>query len=116
MPSLGIAPRSERCTDPSTMSAQSMAPVSGIFPTDGSLHRLEIGISGNPAFAISRGSRGASSLTPEPDRRFPGISCSPSLLGWGEGHWPRNPPFEFLPADLEYDGAPRGALEVVRGD
>src|SRR5450759_2099638 len=52
------------------------APVSGIFPTDGSLHRLEIGISGNPAFAISRGSRGASSLTPKPDRRFPGMLLS----------------------------------------
>src|SRR5664280_3282616 len=76
MPSLGIAPRSERCTDPSTMSAQSMAPVSGIFPTDGSLHRLEIRISGNPAFAISRGSRGASSLTPELNLTAAFLACS----------------------------------------
>ena len=46
-------------------------------PTQGHLPR--------PAgrFAISRGSRGASSLTPEPDRRFPGMLLSPSPFGSG---------------------------------
>src|SRR5659263_175439 len=116
MPSLGIAPRSERCTDPSTMSAQSMAPVSGIFPADGSLHRLDIGISGNPAFAISRGSRGASSLTPEPDRRFPGMLLSPSPFGSGSAIGPRNLPSSFSQLNWEYDGAPGGALEVEEVD
>src|SRR5664280_2655973 len=94
------------------MSAQSMAPVSGNFPTDGSLHRLDIGISGNPAFAISRGSRGASSLTPEPDRRFPGMLLSPSPFGSGVSHWTQKPPFEFLPAEL---GIRRSASWRIRG-
>ena len=46
------------------MPPQSMAPVSGVFPADWPLRLLGIGISGNPAFAISRGSPG----TPNPGR------------------------------------------------
>src|SRR2546430_5479103 len=44
MPSLGIAPRPEGCVDPGTRSTQGTAPVSGVFPADGCLHRLEIGL------------------------------------------------------------------------
>jgi hypothetical protein len=47
------------------MPSQSVAPVSGVFPTDAKFRRLEIGLSSNAAFAISRGSRDASAPTPE---------------------------------------------------
>ncbi|CCK24463.1 hypothetical protein BN159_0084 [Streptomyces davaonensis JCM 4913] len=55
--------------------------------------------SGNPAFAISRGSRDAPSLTPEPGRRFSGMLCSPSPFPGWVSHQTQEPPSEFLPAE-----------------
>jgi hypothetical protein len=57
---------------------QGMTPVSGVFPTDDSLHQLEIRIQANSAFAISRGSRSTSLHTPEHDHCFPSMLLSPS--------------------------------------
>jgi hypothetical protein len=48
---------------------------SGVFPTDDSLHQLEIRIQ---AIQLSRGSRSASLHTPEHDRCFPSMLLSPS--------------------------------------
>ena len=42
------------------MPSQSVTPVSDALPTDGFLRLLEIGLSSNQAFAISRGSHDAS--------------------------------------------------------
>ena len=44
MPSLGIAPRPGGCAGRERMPMQDVAPVSDVFPADGYLHRLEIGI------------------------------------------------------------------------
>src|SRR6266567_7366867 len=44
MPSLGIAPRPGSCTGSHATPVQDTAPVSGVFPADVILHRLEIGI------------------------------------------------------------------------
>ncbi|MCA1601192.1 MAG: hypothetical protein LC776_05970, partial [Acidobacteria bacterium] len=44
MPSLGIAPHLEGCIDPQSISTQDAAPVTGVFPVDGTLHLLEIRI------------------------------------------------------------------------
>ena len=49
-----------RCDSRETMPSQSVTSVSDAFPTDGFLRLLEIGLSSNQAFAISRGSRDAS--------------------------------------------------------
>ena len=54
--------------------------------------------SGNPAFAISRGSPNAPSLTPEPGRWFPGMLLSPYLSAPGKPS-DQEPPSEFLPAE-----------------
>src|SRR5260221_8713316 len=44
MPSLGIAPRPEGCDSCASSPSQGEAPVSGVFPADGKLHLLEIGL------------------------------------------------------------------------
>src|SRR5690349_19890549 len=44
MPSLGIAPHPGGCVGLPTRPSQDAAPVSGVFPTDGALHLLGIGI------------------------------------------------------------------------
>src|SRR5512133_832614 len=44
MPSLGIAPRPGGCAGRERMPAQDVAPVSDVFPADGYLHLLEIGV------------------------------------------------------------------------
>src|SRR6266851_9802867 len=44
MPSLGIAPHPGGCISNSTIPMQNAAPVSGVFPADVTLRRLEIGI------------------------------------------------------------------------
>ena len=44
MPSLGIAPRPGGCAGRERMPMQDVAPVSDVFPADGYLHLLEIGV------------------------------------------------------------------------
>ena len=56
---------------------QGPVPVSGVFPVGVALAPSGDWDSGNPAFAISRGSPGAPLPTPGHDRRFPGMLFSP---------------------------------------
>src|SRR5512133_211391 len=42
MPSLGIAPHPGGCIGGPTKPTQGVAPVTGVLPADGTLHRLEI--------------------------------------------------------------------------
>ena len=55
--------------------------------------------SGNPAFAISRGSPAAPSLTTGPGPRLAGMLRSPSPSGIQVSHQTREPPSEFTPAE-----------------
>ena len=54
--------------------------------------------SGNPAFAISHGSRNASPLTPSHDRCFADMLLFPFTFRIWVSHWTQEPSFEFLPA------------------
>ena len=72
--------------------------------------------SGNPAFAISRGSPGAPLSTPGHDRRFPGMLFSPSTLS-DHGSAIRSRDISSRPCPLRerYNAAPRGAATTITG-
>ena len=71
------------------MPSQSVASVSGVFPTDAKFRRLEIGLSSNAAFAISHGSRDASALAPELTVAYLTCDCSFHLSDPGKSLDPR---------------------------
>jgi hypothetical protein len=56
--------------------------------------------SGNPAFAISRGSLSAPPRTPGHGRWFPGMLLSPLAFRPQVSHQTQEPPSKFLPAEL----------------
>ena len=65
--------------------------------------------SGNPAFAISRGSPGTPPQTPEPGCRFPGMLLSPLPLGSRSAIRSRDNSSHLCPLRGRYNAAPRGA-------
>jgi len=66
--------------------------------------------SGNPALAISRGSRNAPPRTPGHGRHFPGMLLSPSPFGSRSAIRPRNLPSSSSRLGRGYNRAPRGAV------
>ena len=89
---------------------QGPVPVSGVFPVGVALAPSGDWDSGNPAFAISRGSPGAPLSTPGHDRRFPGMLFSPFTLS-DHGSAIRSRDISSRPCPLRerYNAAPRGA-------
>src|SRR5215204_54374 len=94
------------------MPIQSVAPVTCVFPAGASFHRLEIGLQAIKLSPISRGSRDASFLTPEHDRRFPGRRLFPSPFGSRLAIGPRNVPPSSSQLRWGYNEALHGALVV----
>jgi len=74
------------------------APVSGVFPVDVNLHLLEIGVQAIQLSPCRAGPPNASSLTPGPDRWFPGMLLSPVTFRIRVSHQTQEPPFKFPPA------------------
>src|SRR4051794_1842216 len=62
------------------MRTQDEAPVPGVFPMDGPLHRLEIRLQAIQLSPISRGSLGASLPTPGHDHRFTAMLLFPYIF------------------------------------
>ena len=115
MPSLGIALRPGGCPSHGTKNRdRTRHRHRASFPADATFHHLEIGDSGNPAFAISRGPRDAPPLTPEHGRRFNGMLLSPSPFRSRSAIGPRNLPPSSSRLSREYNQAPHGALPPVR--
>jgi hypothetical protein len=94
------------CSDPATGAGTGFGRLSGrcAFAPSGDWD------SGNPAFAISRGSPGAPLSTPGHDRRFPGMLFSPVHLSDHESAI-RSRDISSRPCPLRerYNAAPRGA-------
>ena len=89
---------------------QGPVPVSGVFPVGVTFAPSGDWASGNPAFAISRGSPGASLPTPGHDRRFPGMLFSPfHLSAQGSAIRSRDLSSRLCPLRGRYNAAPRGA-------
>jgi hypothetical protein len=95
---------------------QGPVPVSGVFPVGVALAPSGDWDSGNPAFAISRGSPGAPLSTPGHDRRFPGMLFSPFTLS-DHGSAIRSRDISSRPCPLRerYNAAPRGAATTRSG-
>jgi hypothetical protein len=95
---------------------QGPVPVSGVFPAGGMFAPSGDWASGNPAFAISRGSPGAPLATPGHDRRFPGMLFFPFHLS-DPGSAIRSRDLSSRPCPLRgrYNAAPRGAATTPRG-
>jgi hypothetical protein len=115
MPSLDIAPRPGGCTDPGTRPVQDAAPVTGVFPADGCLRRLEIGIQ-----AIQLSPYHAGLATHRLQRlstivAFLACSCPRHLSDQGKAIRPRNIPPSSSHLRWGYDQAPRGALPAQDG-
>jgi hypothetical protein len=100
------------------MSVQGIAPVSGVFPTDGGLHLLEIGIQAIQLSPYHAGSRNASPHTPEHDRCFSGRLLSPSSFRIQVSHQTQEPPSEFLPAapGIRPGASWRTDVSTIRGE
>jgi len=95
---------------------QGPVPVSGVFPVGVAFAPSGDWDSGNPAFAISRGSPGASLLTPGHDRRFPGMLFSPfHLSAQGSAIRSRDLSSRLCPLRGRYNAAPRGAATTATG-
>ena len=95
---------------------QGPVPVSGVFPVGVTLAPSGDWASGNPAFAISRGSPGASLPPPGHDRRFPGMLFSPFHLSTqGSAIRSRDLSSHLCPLRGRYNAAPRGAA-TTRSD
>ena len=95
---------------------QGPVPVSGVFPAGVTLAPSGDWDSGNPAFAISRGSPGAPLPTPGHDRRFPGMLFSPFTFRiTGQPSDPRDTSSRPCPLRGRYNAAPRGAATTPTG-
>jgi hypothetical protein len=110
MPSLGIASHPGGCTDHGTKPVQGATPVTGVFPADGCLRRLEIGIQ-----AIQLSPYHAGPATHRLQRlstivAFLACSCPRHLSDQGKAIRPRNVPPSSSHLRWGYDQAPRGAL------
>ena len=89
------------------------APVTGVFPAGARITPSGDWASGNPAFAISRGSPGAPPRTPGHGHRFPGLLFSPTHLS-DHGSAIRSKDTSSSPCPLRgrYSSAPRGARKL----
>ena len=77
---------------------QGPAPVPDVCPAGVAFAPSGDWASGNPAFAVSRGSPGTPPLTPEHGRRFPGMLLSPSLFRAQVSHQIQRHLLRSLPA------------------
>jgi hypothetical protein len=71
---------------------------SDVFPVDGGLHLLEIGLRAIQLSPYSAGPAAPHTRTPGHDRCFPGMLLSPSPFRIQVSHQTQEPPSEFLPA------------------
>jgi hypothetical protein len=91
----------EDCRKYLLTSRQGSAPVTGVFPAGARITPSGDWASGNPAFAISRGSPGAPPRTPGHGHRFPGLLFSPLTFRiTGQPSDPKTPP----PVPARYAG------------
>jgi hypothetical protein len=91
----------EDCRKYLLTSRQGPAPVTGVFPAGARITPSGDWASGNPTFAISRGSPGAPPRTPGHGHRFPGLLFSPLTFRiTGQPSDPKTPP----PVPARYAG------------
>src|SRR5262249_34907540 len=113
MPSLGIALRPGGCPGHGTKPGQGAAPAPGVVSGGCDLPSPGDWDSGNPAFALSRGSRDAPPLTPGHGRRFNGMLLSPSPFRSRSAIGPKDLPPSPSRLSRGYSQAPHGALPPV---
>src|SRR5260370_28386218 len=95
------------------MPTQDTAPVPGVFPADDGLTSPGDWDSGNPAFAISRGSPSASPHTPGHDRWFPGMLFSLCAFRLQVSHQIQRYTSNLSSLREGYKPAPRGAVVAL---
>ena len=95
----GHRSRPRRLHHPCSTQAAGPAPVSGVFSGGCELPSSGDWDSGNQAFAMSRGSPRAPSLTPGPGLWLAGMLLSPPAFRRWVSHQTQEPPSEFPPAE-----------------